>query len=61
MSYAALFAALEPLVDSAGAALWVRHMTLGPAPEFCLRAPHPVPLPAPLAATTVQCRTVWPD
>ena len=60
MSYAALFATLEPLVSSEGAALWGRQMTLGPTPEFCLHTHRPVELPASFFPRTVRCRPVWP-
>jgi hypothetical protein len=60
LSYAAMFATLEPLVRTEGAALWGRQMTLGPALEFCLHASRPVALPAPLVAVALHCRTVWP-
>jgi hypothetical protein len=59
MSYTELFATLGPLVDTERAALWGRQMTLGPALEFCLHTSRPVTLPAPLAAITPSCRTVW--
>ena len=61
MSYGELFTSLEPVVQAERAALWGRQMTLGPALEFCLHAPSPVPLPAPLVPTTLGCRPVWPQ
>jgi hypothetical protein len=60
MSYGALFAALRPLVDAEGAALWGRQMTLGPTPEFCLHTVRPVTLPAPMVGSSLMCRPVWP-
>ena len=60
MSYAALFAMLEPLIAAEGAALWARQMTLGPTPEFCLHTGRPVELPAALFPVAVRCRPVWP-
>jgi hypothetical protein len=60
MSYGALFATLEPLTRTAGAALWCRQMTLGPALEFCFHSREPVVLPAVLAPFAIRCRTVWP-
>lgn len=60
MSYSALFATLEPLVRSEGAALWARQMTLGPTPEFCLQSARPVALPAAFFPETVRYRAVWP-
>jgi hypothetical protein len=61
MSYGELFTALEPVVQAERAALWGRQMTLGPALEFCLHAPRPVSLPAPLVPTSLRCRPVWPQ
>jgi hypothetical protein len=46
MSYPALLEALGPALDAAGAGLWQRAMTLGPAPEFCAVADAPLALPA---------------
>jgi hypothetical protein len=60
LSYAAMLAALEPLVRADGAALWGRQMTLGPALEFCLHASGPVALPAPLVPVPLHCRPIWP-
>ena len=60
MTYRDLITTLEPLTRSAGAALWCRQMTLGPALEFCLHSRDPVPLPAPLAGFAIRCRGVWP-
>jgi hypothetical protein len=60
MSYATLFATLEPLIAAEGAALWARQMTLGPTPEFCLHTGHPVEVPAALVPVAVRCRPVWP-
>jgi hypothetical protein len=60
VTYRDLFAVLEPLTGSAGAALWCRQMTLGPAREFCLHSREPVSLPAPLAPVAIRCRGVWP-
>lgn len=61
MSYDELYAALELPVLPAGGALWGRQMVLGPAPEFCLHTPEPVPLPAPLIAQVVARSPIWPD
>ena len=60
LTYTAMFATIEPLVRTEGAALWGRQMTLGPALEFCLHASRPVELPAPLVPVPIHCRTVWP-
>ena len=50
MSYAALDAALEPLLTDAKAAVWCRQMVLGPALEFCLQSRGPLETPAPIEA-----------
>ncbi|MGK3961128.1 hypothetical protein WMF38_49755 [Sorangium sp. So ce118] len=60
MSYGELFARLTPVVDQAGAALWMRQMVLGPG-EFCLHAAAPVSLPAPLDPLVIPLRPIWPD
>ena len=60
MSYADLFATFEPLVREQEAALWCRHMTLGPALEFCLHTSRPTGLPAGFAPLALECRAVWP-
>jgi hypothetical protein len=60
MTYRDLFAMLEPLTRSAGAAVWCRQMTLGPALEFCVHSREPVSLPAPLTPVAIPCRGVWP-
>jgi hypothetical protein len=59
-SYGELFTLLEPLTGQAGAALWCRQMTLGPALEFCLHSRESVTLPAPVAPLALRCRVVWP-
>ena len=46
-SYRDLFAALDGCLEQ-GSALWQRQLTLGPAPEFCLRAAARPVLPPPL-------------
>lgn len=58
VSYARLDAELAPLVAAAGASLWTRRMTLGPAPEFCLLAPAPAALPPAYHAQAFALRTV---
>jgi hypothetical protein len=60
MSYRELFTMLEPLTSSAGAALWCRQMTLGPALEFCIHTRDSVMLPAPVAPLVFRTRPVWP-
>jgi hypothetical protein len=58
-SYSQLVETLQPLVDGAGAALWGRQMTLGPAREFCLDSPTPLSLPAGLDALVLSRRRVF--
>jgi hypothetical protein len=60
LSYEHLWQLLGSVTDGAGARLWIRHMTLGPAPEFCLRSPGPVELPPPLHPLVSTLRPVWP-
>ncbi|HEU5169352.1 MAG TPA: hypothetical protein VFU46_02380 [Gemmatimonadales bacterium] len=57
-SYTALDELLRPVVER-GAALWCRHMVLGPAPEFCVQAAAPVALPVGLGELEVALRPVW--
>jgi hypothetical protein len=45
MIYTDLYASLQPVTTSSGAALWRRMMVLGPPPEFCLTISAPVELP----------------
>jgi hypothetical protein len=59
MSYPALFEALAPVVEAAPAALWMRQMTLGPTPEFCLHSAGPVELPPGFAGRTLTLTPVW--
>jgi hypothetical protein len=61
VSYRDFFAQLEPVVDRAGGALWMRQMTLGPAREFCLHTSQPASLPAGLGALVMPLRPTWPD
>ena len=60
MSYGALFTLLGDVVEAEDAALWCRHMTLGPAPEFCLHTAGAVRLPPPLTGFALASRPVWP-
>jgi hypothetical protein len=59
MSYPALFEALAPMVAAAPAALWMRQMTLGPTPEFCLHSSEPMKLPPRFAGRTLALTPVW--
>lgn len=60
MSYAALWDAMRPIVESDGAALWGRQMVLGPTPEFCLQSMGPIELPAGFDPVLLQLEEVWP-
>lgn len=60
MGYAELFDQLSPLADEAQAALWMRQLTLGPAPEFCLHSEMPVIVPALFRPLVIALRTIWP-
>lgn len=59
MSYPQLFASIEPALDPVGGSLWVRRMTLGPAPEFCVLAREPATLAPPFHMFAFQLRPVW--
>jgi hypothetical protein len=52
--YDAFLQALAPALDAAGAGLWQRVMTLGPAPEFCALADAPLALPAATALVRLR-------
>jgi hypothetical protein len=56
-SYGELFAALGECLAQ-GSALWQRQLTLGPAPEFCLRAATRPELPRALQAELASYRLV---
>jgi hypothetical protein len=60
VSYEEFYARLAPRVSVAGAGLWGRQMVLGPTPEFCLRGPGSLELPAELEPLTVHTTQVWP-
>ena len=61
MSYDAFYGALAPLTARPGVALWGRQMTLGPTPEFSLRSPHRLELPAEItAAAATSLDRLWP-
>jgi hypothetical protein len=58
MSYADLYARLQPFSSGPGAGLWRRMMVLGPPPEFCLVTTSPVELPVDLAPKAVGRRQI---
>jgi hypothetical protein len=60
VSYDEMWRLLGPLTDHGGVGVWVRHMVLGPSPEFCVQADRAVALPQSLAALTLELRPVWP-
>ena len=60
VSYDEFYARLAPWTNGAGAGLWGRQMVLGPTPEFCLRSPGPLDLPAELEPLAVRTTQVWP-
>lgn len=59
VSYAALRGILEPVV-AGGAAVWMRRMTLGPSPEFCVHTAGEIELPQPIEPLRIRLRPVWP-
>lgn len=60
VSYAALRGLLQPVVAQGEAAVWMRRMTLGPTPEFCIYSAEPLELPEPIEPLRVTLRPVWP-
>jgi hypothetical protein len=48
------------IIEDHQAQLWIRHMVLGPSPEFCLQSREPLRLPPPITPLTIPLRTVWP-
>jgi hypothetical protein len=59
MSYPALFEALASVIEAAKAALWMRQMTLGPTPEFCLHSNGLVKLPPGFTGSTLALTPIW--
>lgn len=59
-TYAALLSQVEPRVDEACGALWMRQMTLGPAREFCIHTREPLALPPSFDVIRLPLRQVWP-
>ena len=60
LAYDHLWPLLGSILEPSGSVLWIRHMTLGPAPEFCLQSPVPLELPPPLSPLVTPLRQVWP-
>ncbi|HJU64692.1 MAG TPA: hypothetical protein VJ596_03405 [Gemmatimonadaceae bacterium] len=59
MSYDRLWELCSPLVREGRGALWIRHMVLGPSPEFCLHAVAETPLPAGISSLRLVLRPIW--
>lgn len=59
MSYPALDQALAPLAAAGSAGLWCRQMTLGPTPEFCLRAVASIALPPGFSGSAMALEPVF--
>ena len=59
LSYAQVFAAIEPALGPVGGSLWVRKMTLGPSPEFCVLAREPAVLATQFQGLAFQLRPIW--
>jgi hypothetical protein len=59
LSYPQIFAAIEPALAPVGGSLWVRKMTLGPSPEFCVLAREPAALAPQFGMFAFQLRPVW--
>jgi hypothetical protein len=50
---------MEPLAGT-DAALWIRHMVLGPSPELCLQSSREATLPPGVDARVIRLHRVWP-
>jgi hypothetical protein len=59
LTYPQLFGAVEPALTPVGGSLWVRKMTLGPAPEFCVLARQPAQLAPQFQMVAIPLRPVW--
>ena len=59
LSYSQLFAAIQPALGPVGGSLWMRRMTLGPSPEFCVLARQPAVLAPAFQMFAFQLRPVW--
>jgi hypothetical protein len=59
LRYAELYRVLEPLTSQAGVNLWQRHMTLGPATEFCLSSTERQVLPEELSGLYLALNPVF--
>lgn len=62
MRYDELNTRLTPcIIATSDAALWMRFMVLGPAPEFCLQSREPLAIPPPFTGCSIALRAIWPD
>jgi hypothetical protein len=59
-TYEEFYAGLARWTERPGVGLWGRQLVLGPTPEFCLRGPAPLELPAELEPVATRTRRVWP-
>ena len=59
MSYDRLWELCTPLVREGLGALWIRHMVLGPSPEFCLHTVADTRLPSGISSLSLALRAVW--
>jgi hypothetical protein len=59
LSYPHMLAAIEPALAPVGGSMWVRRMTLGPAPECCVLAREPAALAPMFQMLAVPLRPVW--
>ena len=59
LSYPQVFAAIEPALRPVSGSLWVRRMTLGPSPEFCVLGREPATLAPQFQMFAFQLRPVW--
>lgn len=59
LAYPQIFAAIEPALKPVDGSLWVRKMTLGPSPEFCVLGREPAVLGTPFQRFAFQLRPIW--
>jgi hypothetical protein len=59
LSHPQVFAAIEPALRPVGGSLWMRRMTLGPSPEFCVLGREPAALAPQFQMFAFQLRPVW--
>jgi hypothetical protein len=59
VAYPAFIAELERALVGVSYGLWMRQMTLGPSPEFCVRTSAPIVLPCETACS-LSLRHIWP-